>query len=73
MILRKIVNNVEVEIDLSGVSERDYECIEEVLRNGLADDQVKNREVIHDAYMNALNLCPQANASDLWHHVVYRL
>jgi hypothetical protein len=39
----------------------------------LNDPQIKNREAICEAFLYALQNSPGANASDIWHHVVYRL
>jgi len=39
----------------------------------LRDPAVKNREVIAETFAFLLHNSPKANASDLWHHVVYRL
>jgi hypothetical protein len=66
------VNGVEVVIDLPGVSETAYHAVGELIDNALSRPKVKNRDAIKDAYLTALRTCPGANASDLWHHVVYR-
>src|SRR5207237_291619 len=70
---RTTVNGVEVAIDLPGVSETSFKAIEELLDQALKRPSVKNRDAIKDAFLTALRTCPSANASDLWHHVVYRL
>lgn len=67
------MNRVAVEIDLPGVSEEVYTRTADLLRASLAIPQVKNREAICEAFLYALGNCVGANASDLWHHVVYRL
>jgi hypothetical protein len=71
--LRTIINRVAVEIDLESVSEKVYANSADLLRVSLSDADVKNREAICETFLYALNNCPGANASDLWHHVVYRL
>lgn len=73
VILQTTVNGVEVEIDLLGVSEEAYQATATLLDKGLGNPTIKNREVISEAFRYLLRLCPTANASDLWHHVVYRL
>jgi hypothetical protein len=73
MILRTTVNGVNVEIDLPGVSEEAYEAVATTLDTKLSDPANKNRDAISSAFLQALIQCPTANASDLWHHVVYRL
>jgi hypothetical protein len=32
----------------------------------------KNREAIKDAFEYGIELCPDENASDIWHHIIYR-
>ena len=71
--LKATVSKVAVEIDLPGVSEAAYNAAAIRIDTALADPKVKNREAICDAFLELLKLCPTANASDLWHHVVYRL
>ena len=71
--LRTTVNRVVVEIDLEAVSEEVYARAAEILRARLGDPKVKNREAIGETFLYTLSNCPAANASDLWHHVVYRL
>lgn len=66
------MNMVEVDIDLPGVSEVALEAVGDLIDQALATPSVKNRDAIKDAVLTALRLCPSANASDLWHHVVYR-
>src|SRR5229473_1602130 len=73
VILKTSVNRVEVEIDLPGVSEEAYQGTAAVLEKHLASPTTKNRDAISEGFLYALIQCPTANASDLWHHVVYRL
>ena len=72
MKFRTLVNATEVVIDLPGVSEAAFQAVGELIDQALARPKVKNRDTIKDAYLTALRTCPTANASDLWHHVVYR-
>ena len=72
MQLHTTVNKIEVVIDLPGVSKTAFKAIGELLDKALARPSVKNRDAIKDAFLTALKTCPTANASDLWHHVVYR-
>lgn len=67
------MNRVAVEIDLAAVSNEVYEHAAKLLRARLGDPSVKNREAICETFLYALENCPGANPSDLWHHVVYRL
>lgn len=57
---------------MAGASETAYEAVCQLLDKALARPRVKNRDAIKDAFLTALKTCPEANASDLWHHVVYR-
>ncbi len=34
--------------------------------------RVKNRDAIEGAFSYAVEMCPNANPSDLWHHIIYR-
>jgi hypothetical protein len=72
MRLTTTVNRVQVTVELSGVEERAYKDTGSVLDKLLGNSAVKNRDAIMRAFLNALHQCPHANASDLWHHVVYR-
>ena len=71
--LKTTVNRVQVEIDLEGVGKHAYQRARTVLDRLLADSTVKNRDAIAAAFIDVLRRCPEANASDLWHHVIYRL
>ena len=73
MRLQITVNTIQVEIDLPGVSEDAYLTTSALLDADLSDPKIKNRDAISKAFLYALRQCPEANASDLWHHVVYRL
>ena len=66
------MNMTEVVIDLPGVSETAFAAVGELVDKALARPSVKNRDAIKDAFLTELRTCPMANASDLWHHVVYR-
>lgn len=65
------MNGVRVEIDLPGVAEGAYEGVGDILNRALGGSG-KNRDAIHQAFLYGLRACPKANASDVWHHVVYR-
>lgn len=72
MLLTTIVNRVTVQIDLSGISNEVYDEAGAILNQSLATSSTKNREAIKEAYLHVLQASPAANASDIWHHVVYR-
>jgi len=61
-----------VVIELDQVNEGAYVEVGATLSRILADPQAKNRLAIKTAFLDVLRACPSANASDLWHHVVYR-
>jgi len=69
--LKLLIRDIEVEI--SNFTRSDYEVIQTIIRRDLANSKVKNREVIQNAFMEAVKIAPQANPSDLWHHIIYRL
>lgn len=70
--LRTTMNKTQVVIDLPGVSGTAYKAVCKLMDKALARPSVKNRDAIKDAFLTALKSCPTANASDLWHHIVYR-
>lgn len=61
------------EVDLPGISEEQYGIIEEFFVPRVNDVAFKSREAIGTAFRFATDLCPEANPSDLWHHVLYRI
>lgn len=73
MRLKTEVNNVAVVIDLPGLSEKIYEATRTQMATELERSGTKNRDVIANAFLFALRRSSKANASDIWHHVVYRL
>jgi len=73
MQIKLFVNRTKISVDLPGVEEADYLATATILDRRLSNPLVKNREAIRDAFLFILEHSPVANASDLWHHVVYRL
>lgn len=67
------VNNVLVQLDLPGLKKSAYETAASLLQDALRHPGIKNRDVICEAFLYVLRESRRANASDLWHHVVYRL
>jgi hypothetical protein len=59
-------------VNLPNTSEDNYIRIVQNLEQLLEKPKVKNREAIAKAFQLAIELCPQENPSDLWHHVIYR-
>jgi hypothetical protein len=70
--LEIIVNRVAATINLPGVAKNVYEDAGRLLAHLLSEPSVKNRDAIAEAFVFLLKKCPSANASDLWHHIVYR-
>ncbi len=73
MHLKTEVNGVAVVIDLPSFGEKTYKAVRTLITAELQRPKIKNRDVIADAFLYVLRRSPGANASDLWHHVVYRL
>lgn len=71
MQLDVIVNNVTLNINLPGVNNSDYNQAVSILDNSLKKGE-KNRDAIAASFLYLLKNCPDANPSDLWHHIVYR-
>ena len=64
------VGKANVQID--HVTDADYTKIIEFFAPTINDPKIKNRDAIGQAFLFATRLCPNANPSDLWHHVIYR-
>lgn len=60
-----------VSVSLPNVSTSEHEEIRDVLQREMESDN-KNRDAIKNAFQFAIELCPNENASDIWHHVIYR-
>jgi hypothetical protein len=58
-------------VHLPGVSEEDYDKISQALLQRM-DGTTKLREAIATAFELSVDLCPDANHSDIWHHIIYR-
>lgn len=72
MRLNTTVSGVPVSIDLPGLTQTVYARTAKILDGALAQAKTKNREAICKAFLYILAKSAGANASDLWHHVVYR-
>ena len=59
------------EVDLPGVTEDDHAAIRGILERRI-NSREKSRDVLADAFLCALERCPCANPSDVWHHLLYR-
>lgn len=62
---------VEHTVCLPGVSQEDYERISRTLFEGM-EGTTKVREAIAAAFDLSVDLCPEANHSDIWCHIIYR-
>ena len=58
-------------IDVHGLSQGGYQNCREALAQRI-NSKEKSRDVLADVFWELLVHCPEANPSDLWHHVVYR-
>lgn len=58
-------------VPLPDCTEEEYQQIRERLRANMESDS-KNRDAIRDAFTYGVELCPDENASDIWHHILYR-
>lgn len=72
MQLNTTVNGSLVQISLPNISQPVYDAAGEQIGAALANPKTKNREAIKAAFLYCLQHSPGANASDIWHHVVYR-
>jgi hypothetical protein len=59
-------------IRLDGISSEEYIQIVEFFAPLINDRKIKGRDAIADTFLFATRLCPTANASDIWHHIIYR-
>jgi hypothetical protein len=60
-------------IELAKLEPKQYTAIYEYLASNVNDRKRKSREVIADAFIHSLQIAPEENPSDLWHHVIYRV
>lgn len=63
---------LKAHVDLQHISEDEYARIQAYYVPLINDASMKSREAIGGAFVFATNLCPNANPSDIWHHVLYR-
>ena len=68
-----ILNLKGVEVEVENFTEEAYKAVNEQLERDLSNLKTKNRDAIQNAFYLALHLNPQANPSDVWHHIIYRL
>lgn len=66
------IDGIKVRID--GLDQHNLDAIHARLADQLSQPstRVKNRDAIAGAFAYGIELCPQINPSDLWHHVIYR-
>jgi hypothetical protein len=60
------------EVEVSNVTKEECNRIRYLLREYMEDDSTKGRRAIANTFLKAVELCPHANPSDLWHHIIYR-
>src|SRR6266849_1920544 len=61
-----------VTVELQGVTDAAYNQAQLLLDQALKNPGTKNRDAIRSAFLYLVRDCPEANVSDLWHHIVYR-
>ena len=59
-----------VDVELENIDERQYRSIQKELLSKLETEQAYT--AIAHGFVHAVTLCPKANPSDLWQHVIYR-
>src|SRR3989344_8559363 len=59
-----------VDVELENIDERQYRSIQKELLSKLETEQAYT--AIAHGFIHAVTLCPKANPSDLWQHVIYR-
>jgi hypothetical protein len=59
-------------VEVANFTDDDYKAVTDLIETELADLKIQNRKVIQNAFALALKRAPKVNASDVWHHVVYR-
>lgn len=58
---------------LDNVTDAQYDEISNYFVPLINDKKLKSRDAIGRAFVLATQVCPNANPSDLWHHVLYRI
>ena len=77
MMVVRVSTNLTIDgvtIAISGLTQADLDAIHARLAELLAQppSRVKNRDAIASAFRYGIEICPEINPSDLWHHVIYR-
>jgi hypothetical protein len=60
-----------VDVEVENVEENDYQALKADFLNRLESEQAYS--AISHCYVDALKLCPDANPSDVWQHIMYRI
>jgi hypothetical protein len=63
-------NQTSVVVQLENISTTEYAAIQGDLIARLQNEQAFS--AIAHSFVNAVTLCPQANPSDIWQHIIYR-
>lgn len=58
-------------IEIINITNEEYNSINEYLVDQLAKT-LKARDAIAETFLFSVKLCPNANPSDIWHHIIYR-
>lgn len=63
-------NQTSVVVRIENISTAQYTSIKNDLISRLSTEQAYS--AIANSFVNAVTLCPQANPSDIWQHIIYR-
>ena len=59
------------DVEMTGVTVEARDAVHGILERRI-NSREKSREVLAEVFLVALERCPEANPSDLWHHLIYR-
>ena len=63
---------IDYSVQIDNVTEQNYKDIVDHFYGLLENPTIKLRDSICTAFCRAVQICPTANPSDLWHHIIYR-
>lgn len=66
-----LITFLGVEVEIENVTNKEYAHIRKFLETEL-QRQRKKRDAISNTFFYAIQLCPEANPSDIWYHIIYR-
>lgn len=66
-------HGLQAHVLLDNTTDAQYQQIADFFVPLVNDRKLKSRDAIGKAFVLATQICPDANPSDLWHHVLYRI